>query len=272
MNLCPDPARQIIEESPAPEGDEGSDPAAPPQTRQLTIVQLSCLAVAGRPEEAAGWLPVGLATDEALEALLAGVTTLVLGAAYMTSWELRRICRILMTRPRAGSQLRTVLLCNTRVGGDGMSCLSQLIQSGACPLATLGLGNNRAGNDFRCRGLRRLGRALETPHCVLERLYLEDDDTFGDAGVAALMPCIQMNRSLRQLVLRNVNITSASVRYLANTILIARNLRVLNLNENSLDYAGVEKLLKSVWDHLEPRQQEALQVNLSIQDQEPPLW
>jgi hypothetical protein len=120
------------------------------------------------------------------------------------------------------------------------------------------------------QGVRALGGALAQAKCPVKRLFIENDETVGDEGVARLLPFLQLNRSLRHVALRTLGLTRAVIRFVVTTVLLLcphGQLRILDLSGNCFDGPAVERLVRALWEHLSPGQQESMRLHLLLHDQ-----
>lgn len=247
------------------------DPSLPVGENKKVIVKISCKELISTPEDSVAWLPFGLMTDNNIMALLDGADTILVNTTSFKIHDLRRLLRVLASLP-AATTATTLLLCRVCLDGEGLESLTSFLQSEHCRITSLGLTSCELNNDqYSNDSIRTFGKSLMRTNCPLRQLVIEDNEAWGDKGLSALLPYIQRNTSLRSVGLRRVGLTDKSVGLLANTILICPHLRAMNLSENSLGCSGVHQLLHAVWNRLDDHEQKEISINLSLQDQDPPL-
>ena len=130
--------------------------------------------------------------------------------------------------------IRKLILYNSTIALEQMSCLCQCISTPSFHLTSIVLGNTRIGN----KGANLLAIALVTGGCSVEQLVL-DSCCIGNPGACALAEALCTNKSVWKLDLHGNCISDAACFQLSRILIESMTLQVLGLSNNNIGDQGI---------------------------------
>jgi len=81
---------------------------------------------------------------------------------------------------------------------------------------------------------------------ILKKLYIENEPLFKDRGFHSLVKHLQVNTSLKILVVRNCGVTNRGAQSCARYIGVSNSIEIINLSENYIDKEGCLTVIHAV--------------------------
>lgn len=193
------------------------------------------------------WIPFAILPNPAIARLLT-CTALVITSPSFCFHDIQRIVYMCKRFPHLWMNIRSLFVYGTSLNrGRG---LSNLLNLGFVNMHTLSIGQLGITATFGTL----LGDLLidtseqkkrKTPSS-LTKLYIEDEHSFGDAGMINLVKRLQFNSSMRLLSVRNCKLTKKSSGDLSRYVGVSANLEILNVNDNLFNEACCRQFLRAV--------------------------
>lgn len=193
------------------------------------------------------WVPFSLLPNPAIARILT-CTVLVITSPSFSVHDSQRIVYICKRFPHLWANLRSLFVYGTSLRrGRG---LTNMLSLGFVNMHTLSLGHLGLTSNFG----DFLGDMLADSHphkkrstpSSLTKLYIEDEKSFGDAGMTFLAKKLQYNTSLRVISIRNCSLTKKSSNAISRYVGVSSHLEVLNVNDNSFTPACCRQFLRVV--------------------------